>query len=248
MSSIKQEIAETLNVPLSDLSTAALILAAGNSTRMGMKQSKQFLNVGGMPVLAHTLLAYQKSVLIREIIVAARPEDFDAIEKMKADYKITKLKYLVAGGSTRQESARKALAKVSEKIRYVAIADGARCLVTSKEIDRVCLKAYSTKAASAAARVVDTVKRATVLGNVTETVDRTGLWTVQTPQVFHLAVYAAAQKRAVEDSFEATDDNALVEHLGYRVHLVECSRENIKITTKQDLPLAEAILAYRNGR
>lgn len=225
--------------------TAALILAAGSSSRMGGKTSKQFLPVGGTPVLARSLLAYQKCPLIREIVVAARPEDANEVKKLVEKYEISKFKKLVSGGATRAESAKNALNAVSVDVKYVAVADGARCLTTPLEIARVCACAYRNKAASAGRRVVDTVKRTGALGNVKETVDRENLWTVQTPQVFHLALYAAATARAEADGLKPTDDNAMIEHLGYGVHLVECSRENIKITTPADIRLAEAILAAR---
>ncbi len=225
--------------------TAALILAAGASTRMGGGTSKQFLPVGGIPVLARTLLAYEKCPLIREIIVAARPEDHKAVTGLIKKYEIGKFTKLVPGGSSRAESARNALNAVSTDVRYVAVADGARCLTKPLEIARVCACAYQNKAASAGCRVYDTVKRTGALGSVKETVDRENLWTVQTPQVFQLALYAAATARAEADRFSPTDDNGLIEHLGYGVRLVECSRENIKITTPSDIRLAEAILAAR---
>ena len=225
--------------------TTALILAAGNSSRMKLQGSKQFLPVDGTPVLARTLLSFQKARVIRDIIVAAREEDFEAVKQIKADYGISKLKKLVVGGETRQQSAKNAFAKVGSETRFVAIADGARCLITPQEIDNVCMEAYRNNAASAACRVVDTVKRASVLGNVRETVDRDGLWMVQTPQVFQVSLYAAALARAEADGFEATDDNSLIEHLGFQIRLVECNRWNIKITTPDDLILAEAVLTAR---
>ncbi|MBQ9784627.1 MAG: 2-C-methyl-D-erythritol 4-phosphate cytidylyltransferase [Clostridia bacterium] len=227
--------------------TAAVILAAGSSTRMG-KLNKQLYSINGKPVLAHTLIAYQKSPLIREIVVVTRPEDFEEVYQMRKQYGITKLKHLVCGGATRQESAKKGVAVLGEEIQFVAIADGARCLTTPAQINKVCLTAYRTNAACAAHLVSDTVKRATALGNVTETIDRTGLWQVQTPQVFHTALYQAALVKAEDDGFKVTDDATLIEHLGYRVRLVECGRANIKITTPDDLPLAKAILDYRAGK
>ena len=225
--------------------TTALILAAGSSSRMGGKTSKQFLSVNGTPVLARTLIAYQKCLLIREIVVAARKEDLRAVAALAEQYGITKCKKVVVGGSDRAESARLALNAVSTDTRFIAVADGARCLTTPIQIARVCACAYQNKAASAACPVVDTVKRTGVLGNVKETVDRENLWTVQTPQVFHLSLYAAATARAEADGFSPTDDNGLIEHLGYGVRLVDCGRENIKITTPADIRLAEAILAAR---
>lgn len=225
--------------------TAALILAAGNSTRMGKVGSKQFLPLNGIPVLARTMLAYEKCPLILEIIVAGRKSELKQIIALANQYKITKLIKVVEGGSDRAESARRALNEISKDIRFIAVADGARCLTTPTEIARVCLCAYQNKAASAACRVTDTVKRTGTLGNVLETVDRENLWTVQTPQVFHVALYAAATVRAKADEFHPTDDNAIIEHYGYGVRLIECSRENIKITTPEDLRLAKAILDLR---
>ena len=225
--------------------TGAVILAAGNSTRMGGKINKQLYELCGKPVLAHTLLAYQKCPLIKEIVVVTRPTEFDEVFEIAKKYGIKKLKRITAGGATRQDSAKNGVDKLSEEIQYVAIADGARCLTTPLQIAQVCLKAYRHKAASAAHAVADSMKRATPSGFVKESVDREHLWAVQTPQIFHKALYQAAVFNAERTGFTATDDNALIEHLGYRIRLVECGNENLKITTKKDLALAEAILAHR---
>ena len=241
------KIAEVVHECLPDSYTAAVILAAGQSTRMG-KINKQLYSLGGKPVLAHTLLAYQKCPLIREIVVVTKPEEFDAVYELSKKYKITKLKQLAIGGATRQESARRGVEKLSDKVKYVAIADGARCLTTPAQITKVCLAAFRTKAACAGHLISDTVKRATVLGNVQETVDRTGLWQVQTPQVFHTALYHAALVKAERDQFTVTDDASLIEHLGFQVRLVECGASNIKITFPEDLSLANAIYRARTEK
>lgn len=227
--------------------TAAIILAAGSSTRMGSGINKQFQLINGIPVLAHTLLAYQRCILIREIIVVAQPKDFDAIYKISQAYQIKKLRHIIAGGATRQESAARGFSKLSGNIRFVAIADGARCLTTPEQITKICLRAYRHKAASAGHMISDTVKRTNSLGGIQETVDRTGLWQAQTPQVFHTSLYNAALHHAAAESFEATDDNSLVEKLGYRIQMVECGIENLKITTLDDLILADAIIQYREA-
>ncbi len=228
--------------------TTAIILAAGNSSRMGIGQNKQFAVVNGKPVLAHTLLAYQNCPLIREIMVVTKECDFEAVRSIREQYSITKLKKLVTGGANRQASAQNGFAHISDKTRFVAIADGARCLTTSEQISKVCLAAYRHNAASAAHLVSDTVKRATILGTVTETVDRKNLWQVQTPQIFQVSLYAAALSKAKRDGLEVTDDNALIENLGYSVYLTECGVANLKVTTADDLPLAEAILQYRGPK
>lgn len=228
--------------------TAAIVLAAGKSTRMGENVNKQMELLNGIPVLAHTLMAYQKCAMIREIVVVAQPKDFDAIYQMRQTYGIKKMTHIVAGGATRQQSAKNGMSKLSEKVCYVAIADGARCMITPEQVAKVCLRAYRYQAASAAHQISDTIKRTNAVGMSLETIDRKNLWQAQTPQIFHHSLYVAAMARAQSDGFTATDDNALVEHLGYQVRMVECGRENIKITTSEDLPLAEAILAYRSRK
>lgn len=244
MNECQRKITETLQGDRNY--TAAMILAAGNSTRMGGKVSKQFLPIGGIPVLGKTLIAYQNCARIREIIVVSRPEDFETVRGIAKDYGIKKLTAIVAGGATRQESAQKGLQKLSPAVQFVAVADGARCLITPEEIEKVCLRAYEYKAASAAHRVTDTVKRTNATGDVTESVDRNNLWLVQTPQVFVRELYEYAAAQAVTDNLQVTDDNSMIEHLGYRVKMVECGAENIKITTPEDLAIARAIAAYRS--
>ena len=240
-----QQIVETVHKYLPDSSTAAVILAAGDSKRMGAI-NKLFYRLGGIPVLAHTLIAYQKAPLIREIVVVAKPEDFGRIQELKQKYGISKLTNIVAGGETRQESAKNGVEKLGDEVKYVAIADGARCLTTPTQITKVCLSAYRQMAACAAHKVTDTVKRATIMHNTTETIDRKDLWEMQTPQIFNTSLYKAAIIRAEEKNLKATDDATLIEGLGYRVHLIECGIGNIKITTVEDIPFAEAILSYRN--
>ncbi len=239
-----QQIVETVHKYLPDSATAAVILAAGDSKRMG-NINKLFYRINGVPVLAHTLIAYQKSPLIREIVVVAKPEDFSKIQEIKQKYGISKLIHLANGGETRQDSAKNGVEKLGDDIKYVAIADAARCLTTPTQITKVCLSAYREMAACAAHKVTDTIKRATVLHNTTETIDRKELWEMQTPQVFNTSLYKAAMIRADENKLAATDDATLVEGLGYRVHLIECGIGNIKITTVEDIPFAEAVLNYR---
>lgn len=225
--------------------TAAIILAAGSSRRMGEGQNKQLLSVGGIPVLARTLLAYEACPLISEIVVVTQKSAFETVAEWKQRFGITKLKKLVTGGASRQESAQNGVRVLDASVRYYAIADGARCLIRPSQITDVCFAAYRYHAASAAHRVEDSYKRTDARGMVISGVDREQLWQVQTPQVFHSSLYLAALSRAERDGLTVTDDNALMEHLGYPVKLVECGRENIKITTPEDPALAEAILASR---
>lgn len=239
-----QQIVETVNTYLPGSNTAAIILAAGESKRMGTI-NKLFFPLNGIPVLAHTLISYQKCPLITEIVVVAKPSDFSKIQEFKYKYGIKKLTHIVPGGETRQESARNGMEKIRADVKFVAIADGARCLTTPTQITKVCLSAYRQNASCAAHKVTDTVKRATVLHNTTQTIDRNDLWEMQTPQVFQTSLYRAAMLRAEDSNLKVTDDASLVEAMGYRVHLIECGIGNIKITTIEDLPFAEAVLNYR---
>ncbi len=241
------ELAEMIVRAKTKYRTAAVILAAGSSSRMG-GVNKQLEPLCGIPVLARTLMAYQKCSLIEQIVVVTRPQDFEAVKEIYKTYHITKLTHIAKGGKTRQESARRGIAKLDCAIRYIAIADGARCLTTPEQITAVCLRAYRYQAASAAHRISDTVKRTNASGMTVASVDRNQLWQVQTPQVFHTSLYTAAVLRAETDGIEVTDDNSLIENLGFQVRLVECGAANMKITTTDDLPIAEAIVAYREEK
>ena len=133
LTALEEELANLFANGLSDHRTAAIILAAGNSTRMG-GINKQTEPVGGIPVLARTLLAYEDCPLIQEIVLVIRLSDFPFARELQKTYRISKLKKLVTGGETRQESAKRGLEELGDEIRFVAIADGARCLITSEKI------------------------------------------------------------------------------------------------------------------
>lgn len=228
--------------------TTALIAAAGSSTRMGGTESKQLLEIDGIPVLARTLLAYEQSLTVQEIVLIARKTEFDTFRTLAEQYRITKLRRITEGGTTRQDSVRRGLSVVSPQTRYVAIADGARCLITPEQIDRVNIKAYETNAASAAVPATDTVKIVDSHRRTVDSPEREHVWLAQTPQTFSLTLYRAAAYHAKENGISATDDNSLVEAIGRPVTLVDCGRENIKITTPTDLYLARAILAQRASK
>lgn len=223
--------------------TAAIIVAAGNSTRMGGKISKQFLELRGKPVLAHTLLAFQKARHVDEIVVVARPEDIEEVWKLAYENGIKKLTAVTKGGDSRAASVRRGFSKIHPETRFVAIHDGARCLITPSDIAKVCRAAYRYRAASAATAVTDTVKTVTRYGFIASTIDRKRVYLVQTPQVFHADLYRAALAYNTDDSI--TDDNQLMENIDHAVKLVDFGKDNIKITTPDDLPRAEFILSQR---
>ncbi len=224
--------------------TTAIIVAGGSSNRMGDGISKQLLKLDKIPVIVHTLLAFERAESIDEIIVAAKKEELALYRELADRFHITKFKKAVVGGETRQESVKKAFSAISDKTEFVAIHDGARCLITPKEIERVNGTAYISGAAAAAVRAEETVKREKS-GLIEETLDRDHIWLARTPQVFGVNLYRAALAIAERDGIAVTDDCALVEHIDYRIRLVECSKNNIKITTREDIPLATAILAMR---
>ena len=226
--------------------TSAVIAAAGSGTRMESSTTKQLIELCGIPVVARTLLAFEHSPNIDEIIVAARPDEIPLYREFAEKYKIGKLSAVVAGGETRQESVLRGFEQISDRSEFVAIHDGARCLITIDAIDKVLRAAYSWGAATAASHISDTVKRGGFGDFIEETIDRSSLWRVQTPQVFKTELYRAAAYTAESEGFKATDDNMLVEHIGFRVKLVDCGTGNIKITTPTDLAVAEVLL--RNSK
>jgi 2-C-methyl-D-erythritol 4-phosphate cytidylyltransferase len=230
--------------------TTAILLAGGSGVRMGEGGvTKQMLLLGGTPVVLHTLRAFESCPYIHEIVLVAKRDELDAMRALCEVFAVKKLRAIVAGGSTRQLSALAGFEAIDgKKTKYVAIHDVARCLVTPDMIADVVATAYAEKAAIAACRVTDTVKRAGAGGYIAKTEDRDTLWCAQTPQVFSADLYCAAAYTAMQAKFAATDDAMLCERIGQRVKLVDCGRENIKLTTPADIPAAEAILAARRAK
>ena len=225
--------------------TSAIIAAAGMSERFGGDVTKQMTMLCGFPVLAHTIRAFQSCDCIHEIVIVAKRNEIATWEKLCRDYNFDKVTKIIPGGYTRQESVMNGLDAVDGHARFVAIADGARCLVTEDQITAVCRAAYKYKAATAAHRSTDTVKIADSKGFIDHTADRDTVWLAQTPQVFKTKLYRSAAYTALKKGVQATDDNALVENIKCPIRLVECGSQNLKITTREDLCLAEAILCER---
>ena len=246
IASLLRTLSRTANKPHF---TSAIIAAAGCGSRMCDEsgKTKQLMELCGIPVIVHTLRAFEKCEQINEIIVVARRDEVEIYEKYKSDYGFSKISAVVVGGDTRQESVLRGFEAISDKSDFVAIHDGARCLTTSEMIDAVLFEAFRKGAATAATKATDTVKRADGKGFISETIEREGLWLAQTPQVFKTELYRAAAYVSKEDGFAATDDNSLAEHVGFQVKLVDCGSENIKITTAVDLSIAEVILRRREA-
>lgn len=225
--------------------TSAIIAAAGLSERFGGDVTKQMTEIRGVPVLIHTLKAFEQADCIHEIVVVAKLNEISAWEILCREHGITKVTKIVQGGFTRQESVLCGLDAVDKKSKFVAISDGARCLITPDIINSVCRSAYKYKAATAAHRSTDTVKIADKKGFIDSTADRDTVWLAQTPQVFKTKLYRAAAYTALKRGFTATDDNSLVENIGHPIRLVECGAQNIKITTREDIAIAEGVLCDR---
>jgi 2-C-methyl-D-erythritol 4-phosphate cytidylyltransferase len=225
--------------------TSAVIVASGNSTRMG-GVSKQLMFLDNIPVVARTIMAFDKCECINEIIVVAKEEEFYLYKEFQKIYHFKKLTKLVSGGATRQESVKNGFEAVSKDSKFVAIHDGARCLITTEQIEKICSAAYKCGGATAATRAVDSVKMSSGKNlYIDSSVNRSHVWLAQTPQVFRTDVYELALIKAKEDGLEVTDDNSLIENIGAKIKLVECGRNNLKITTPEDIPLALAIIKSR---
>ena len=231
------------------LPTTAIIVASGNSARMGEGISKQMMMLDGIPVVARTIKAFDECEYIEEIIVVAKEEEFYLYQEFQKLYKFKKLVRLVSGGKTRQESVKNGFSTISNGTQFVAIHDGARCLITPEQITKVCATAYKEGAATAATRAIDSVKVSNGKNlYISSSANRDHIWLAQTPQAFKREIYELALKKAEADHLSVTDDNSLVENLGCNIKLVECGRNNIKITTPDDVPLALAIIRSREGQ
>ena len=218
----------------------AVILGAGNGTRMGIDKSKMLLEIGGKTVIERSVAAFSDMPEIDEIIVVCRECDVDLFSQLITDEDVS----FVIGGETRQQSVMNAVETIDE-CDYIIIHDGARPLVTQKAIINTLDKAQECRAAATGVTVKDTIKVVDDNLAIVDTPDRSRLISIQTPQIFDFGLYKEALKKAHADSKDYTDDCQLVENLGTKVYAVQGDYDNIKITTKSDIPLAENILKMR---
>ena len=227
---------------------SAVILAAGSGRRFSDNTAKQFVEVLGESVLVRSAMAFERSELIDEIIIVTRQADVEGCRNILKDKGITKVTRVVAGGDTRQESAKKGFDAVNPQCDFVAIHDAARCLVTPEMIEAAMETAYVSGACACATRATDSLKKTDSTNTIIETVDRENAWQVQTPQIFMADMYRAASYMGEKDNVQATDDCALCERLGFKVKLVDVGKTNMKITYPEDVIIAEAILKYRKEK
>ena len=216
----------------------AVIVAAGSASRMG-GIDKVMAELDGEPMICRTVRVFQNCDAIKEIVIVTREDLIVPISDLCREY--AKVKAVVVGGSSRQESVSMGLNALSDKVKLAAIQDGARPLVTWEVIDRVVRAAHTYGAAAPAIPVKDTIK-VVEGGIVKETPERRTLQAVQTPQVFDYDLIRGALKKAKEDEAEVTDDCSAVERLGMAVKIVEGDERNIKVTTPVDLKIAKMLL------
>ncbi len=223
------------------MKTAAIICAGGAGRRFGGDRAKQYLILGDRPVLTHTLAVFSSSPLIDEIIVVVPDGDPAFVrEQIIAPYGLTRVTAVVTGGDRRQDSVYNGLRAVACSCDVVMVHDGVRPFVTGEIIRRVLKAAEKTGAACAGLKATDTIKKTSVSGQVEATLPRETLWLVQTPQAFSCDLLREAHERALRDGYVGTDDASLVEYAGAVVQMVDGEPSNIKITTPEDLAMAEA--------
>jgi 2-C-methyl-D-erythritol 4-phosphate cytidylyltransferase len=230
-------------------SVVAVIPAAGLGTRMGGNTPKQYLSLGGIPLLVYSLQVFQHLESIREVILSVSESDREYCwcEIVKR-FGLDKVTQVVAGGPRRQDSVRNGIAAISTPPDGVLVHDAVRPFIDQLIVRRVIHCAGQTGAAVVAMPIHDTVKRVNLCGIIQETLKREELWQIQTPQAFRYDWLVEAHQQAQQHEWEVTDDAALIERVGYPVSVVEGSCFNIKVTTPDDLAVGEAILTIRGRR
>jgi 2-C-methyl-D-erythritol 4-phosphate cytidylyltransferase len=217
--------------------------ANGRATR------KPFVELAGRTVLEHTCAAFHRAKRILELVLVAHPDDVETLQRMCADVpELSKVRVVVAGGEERADSVRIGVRWTSFAVDVIVVHDAARPLVEPACIDRAVEVAAAKGAALVAVPVTDTIKTSSDRTTVDGTLDRSLLWSAQTPQAFRAASLRELVARAAREGFRPTDDSALYERYVGPVPIVEGSADNLKLTRPEDIPIAEALLrARKNG-
>lgn len=218
---------------------SVIILAGGSSTRMN-GINKQLAPLEGIPVAVRSALAFERSPLVEEIILAAPRGEEQDYRALMQEHLVTKLKSVTTGGATRFLSVKNALPECA--CNYIAIHDGARPLISTEDIGRVLNDAVNYGASIAAAPVTDTIKKCSPNGIIESTPDRSTLYAAQTPQAFRRELYLSCVERLGSRADELTDDSSLLELCGEEVHITPVTSCNMKVTRPQDLAIAAAVL------
>ena len=225
------------------MKTVAIILAGGVGKRMGNGLPKQYLPLAGIPIIVRTLQVFQRSQVVDEIFLVVPEDDIPEVrQEIVVGYGLSKVGFIIPGGTERQDSVRNALQHVSDEYGIVVVHDGVRPFVSGDLISRVVQAAREFGAITVGVPVRDTLKEVTADGWVGKTVTREGLWLTQTPQAFRRPVIIAAYEKAGVEGFYCTDDASLVERMGISVRMIPGNCDNIKVTTPDDLLLGDLIV------
>jgi 2-C-methyl-D-erythritol 4-phosphate cytidylyltransferase len=221
---------------------SAIIVAAGSGNRLGRGEPKAFVPLAGRTLLSYSIAAIARVPAIGELVIAV-PAGMETTARRESSSLQIPVK-VTPGGTERQDSVRIALAVTSAESELVVVHDAARPFATPELFETCLAAADRSGGAIAAVPVADTLKRVGDDRAIVQTVARAGLWQAQTPQAFRRALLAAAHDRASRENLAATDDADLVERIGGRVEIVECTTPNLKITAQADLAMAEALIAH----
>lgn len=219
-----------------------IIVAAGKSERMGPDVDKAFLNLGTKPVLAYSILAFEKCHDIDGVILVVRKDRLESARAMAQMYGCAKVKRVVAGGTSRQMSVSNGLAHINDDVKIVAVHDGARPCVSPAYISEIIKTAKRYGSGVAATKITDTIKYVEKGFVISKTIDRTNLWSVQTPQAFRMDLLKKAFDVVKKKNLAVTDEASAVEAINEDVHLVPSTIPNIKITMADDLVVAATLL------
>lgn len=227
-------------------SAIAIVPAAGIGKRFGEGTNKPFATLGDKPLIIWAVEALQSLPEIAEIIPAVKETDINLCRRLFEDYSITKIKRIAPGGKERQDSVFNCLTLIQDKAALVLVHDGVRPLIEPSVIKTVLQQLNGCDGVVVGVPLKDTVKEVTD-GIVRNTPERNKLWAIQTPQAFHFRTLYTAYEKAAADSFYATDDSALVERYGGKIKVVQGPYTNIKVTTPEDLLVAEVFLEMRRS-
>jgi len=224
----------------------AVIVSAGKGQRFTEGKKKQYYLLADKPILAHTLDKFETCPLVRSILLVVGQGDMNyCLKEIVEKYRYRKISHIVPGGKRRQDSVKNGIDALSKDVDIVVIHDGVRPLVTREMIEQSIHSAQRFGAVVLAMPVKETIKMAHADGTVLKTLERESLWHIQTPQAFQARVIKQAYQKAAKDGFFGTDDASLVERLGMKVHILPGSYTNIKITTSEDLILANLFLRMK---
>lgn len=226
---------------------SVVIVAAGLGKRMKANINKQYLLLKDKPILAYTIEKFENNENIDEIIIVTKEDEKEYCKTKVIDlYGFRKVKALVTGGQERQDSVYNGLRACDPQTKMVLIHDGVRPFIKNEEIDSMIEETFKVSACVTGVRVKDTIKVVDSERNIIDTPKRDNLWAVHTPQSFSYKLILEAHAKYKKENWSATDDSMLIEKLGIKVKMIEGSYDNIKITTPEDLIIAEGILDKNN--